>query len=227
VQTTSETVVQRLIAAVREGRVADTQALVESTPALAAARDPGGVSALVLALYHGHADIAQWFAARRTDLDIFEAASLGLLDQVTALVDADATLVAAWSADGFTPLALTSFFGHLPTVRFLLDRGADVNAVARNDSKYTALTGAVTAGRGEVVAALLEHGADATYRYGGGFTPLHIAAAAGRVDIVRLLLEAGAARDARTDDGQTPRDFAQHREQADVVRLLDDWRART
>jgi uncharacterized protein len=217
--------VQRLVAAAREGRADEVQVLVESNPALAEARDPGGVPLILLALYHGHSSIARWLAQRRTDLDVFEASALGDGERVANLLAEAPAVVAAWSPDGFTALGLAAFFGHLPVVRLLLESGADANAIGRNPGKYTPLTGAVTAGRADVVAELLRCGADAHYRYGAGYTPLHVAAASGNADIVRLLLEAGADADAQTDDGQTPRDFALHREKREVADVLAAWKA--
>jgi uncharacterized protein len=217
--------VRQLVAAVREGRSDDVQRLVERIPALAEARDPGGVSAILLALYHGHSSIAQWLAERRGNLDVFEAAAVGDRDRVASLLAQDPSLSGAWSPDGFTALGLASFLGHLPVVRLLLACGADVNAIGRNSGKYTPLTGAVTASRAEVVAELLRCGADVHYRYGAGYTPLHVAAANGSADIVRLLLEAGAEAGAQTDDGQTPRDFALHRDKHDVASMIAAWKA--
>lgn len=46
---------------------------------------------------------------------------------------------------GWTPLHLASYFGHKPVVEFLLDQGADINAV--NDSGDTPLHKAAFVGR--------------------------------------------------------------------------------
>lgn len=57
---------------------------------------------------------------------------LGNVPRVRNLIEDDEGLVHAWSPDGFQPLHLASFFGQLATVRWLLDHGADVTAVAEN-----------------------------------------------------------------------------------------------
>jgi ankyrin repeat protein len=210
-----------MLAAAREGKADELQVLVESEPRLAEARDSSGVSAILIALYHGHPEIARWLGDRRTNLDIFEAAALGDVERVRTLLAGQPAVAAAWSPDGFTALGLASFVGHLPVVRLLIERGADVNAVGRNAGKYTPLTGAVTASHAPVVAELLRHGADANYRYSAGYTPLHVAAANGSTDIVKLLLEAGARQDARAEDGQTPRDYALHRGHGELAAMLE------
>lgn len=212
--------VQRMIQAIREGRSNDVQVLVESNPDLSSARDVSGVSAILLALYHGRAEIGAWLAARRHDLDIFEAASLGDEQRVHALLSADPSLASAWSPDGFTALGLASFFGRLPVVRVLLTAGADVNAIGRNPGRYTPLTGAVTSNHVDVVRELLVHGADVNYRYGQGLTPLHVAAANGNLAMVHALLDGGARADIRADDGKSAADYAREKGHGEIAALL-------
>ena len=211
---------QRVIQAIRDGRGDQVQVLVESNPDLAAARDPSGISAVVLALYHGQVQVAQWLASRRRDLDVFEAACLGHDDRVSVLLADDPSVVHSVSPDGFTALALASFFGRLPVVRLLIARGADVNAVGPAPGRFTPLTGAVTGRHADVVRELLGGGADANYRYDEGLTPLHVAAVNGSSDIVRALVEAGARVDAEDDKGRTPLDYAREKGQSQIVELL-------
>ncbi len=212
--------VERLIQAVREGRADEVQLLVDANPALAAARDVSGVSAVVLALYHGHRDIAGWLSARRSDLDVFEAACLGDLSRATTLLSSQPSLAAAWSPDGFTALGLAAFFGHLPVVQRLLAAGADANAVGGNAARYTPLTGAVAGRHVEVARELLRAGADPNYRYGAQLTPLHVAAANGSGEIVQALLDAGAAPDARDAEGRTAIDYARGGGHARIAGVL-------
>ena len=58
-------------------------------------------------------------------VDVFGAAHLGMLDRVKALVDADPSLVHARGGDGRTPLHCART---VEIARFLLDRGADIDA---------------------------------------------------------------------------------------------------
>ncbi len=210
----------RLIDAVKRGQPADVQVLVESDPLLAGARDASGVSAILIALYHGHRDIARWLAARRTDLDIFEASALGNVERVTTLLAADPSLVRALSPDGFPALGLASFCGALPAVRALLAAGADPNAAGSNAAGYTPLTGAVASRSVDVVSELLQNGGNPNQRYGPGYTPLHEAAASGSHEIAELLVKAGASAGAKTDAGLTPLELAREKGHQRVVDLL-------
>src|SRR5258706_8645356 len=77
---------------------------LRTDPALAAARDADGVSATMHALYRGRPVLAETIAAVLPELDLFEAAALGRIDRLVALVLADPALARARSADGFTAL---------------------------------------------------------------------------------------------------------------------------
>lgn len=216
---------ERFFDAVKAGDIARVRELLETDRALAAARDSGGRSAILLALYYGRNAVADLLLDTRTDLDIVEASATGRADRVDALLAQDPALANAYAADGFTPLGLAAFFGHRSVVDLLLARGANVNAVSRNATGYSALTGAVAHGHGEIVAALLAAGADAAHRYGPGYTSLHEAAASGRLEVARLLLEHGADPSARTDAGQTPLALAEDKGHAEVAALLRQQRA--
>ncbi len=194
--------------------------LLEAQPSLANARDKDGVSAVFLALYRGNKQAAQEIASRKSDLDVFEAAALGNLGQLKALVDHDASLVRAYSPDGFTALALASYLGQKESAEYLIDKGADLNAPAKNETGYTALMGAVSQNHNEVAKLLLKKGANVNHQYEGGFTPLMHAAFAGNVELVNLLLENGADPNARNGEGKTPLTFARERGHDSVVELL-------
>jgi ankyrin repeat domain-containing protein 50 len=83
--------------------------------------------------------------------------------------------------------------GLLFAVKFLLDRGADINAVSKRFGG-TALTAAAAKGHETVVRQLLDVGADINIVNSGGFygTALATAAAKGHETVVRQLLDAGA-----------------------------------
>lgn len=163
-------------------------------------RDPQ--SAVLTALYYNRRDEAQRLAEGAT-LTVFEAAALGRDDRLRVLLEEDPALANAWSPDGYPLVGLAAFFAGTPTVRLLLDRGADIGAAARNDMKVQAIHAAVASGSADTVALLLERGADPNARQQLGYTPLMGAAAAGRADIVDMLLRYGADPGRTNDEGKT------------------------
>ena len=206
--------------AIQTGDATSVRALLDAEPALAAAKNERGQSAILAAIYSGRTAIRDLLLARGVTLEVHEAAAAGQLERVKQLIGANATLAKSYSPDGFPVCALAAVFGHRAVTECLVERGADVNAMATNGTGYTALTGAVASGHREIVAWLLAQGADANYRYGPGHSPLLEAAANGHLEIVKLLLERGADLNARADDGQTPLSLAEARGHQPVAEFL-------
>src|SRR3990172_33378 len=146
---------EAFLEAVKVGDGSKVRAMLEADPSLANARTKDGTHGAVLALYHGHADVSRAILDRRPTLDLHAAATVGDLGRVRDLVEADPASVHAYSGDGFAPLGLAAYTGRLDVVRYLLSKGADVNQVGRNPSKFTALTGAVASRHPAVVPVLL------------------------------------------------------------------------
>ncbi len=210
------------LGAIRKGDAAKVSESIRRDPALANARGPTGASVVLLAAYMHQAAVVDALVAGGAVLDVHDAAAVGDLARVRELVGKDPSLVNAVSAEGYPPLGLAAFLGRKDVAEFLLKAGADVNAVSKNETGFTALTGAVAAGQAEIVELLVDRGADVNHRYeGGAFSPLLSAAAEGDPRIVRLLLEHGASPNVRTADGKTPLALATekgHKDAADVLR---------
>ncbi|HEU4449778.1 MAG TPA: ankyrin repeat domain-containing protein [Gaiellaceae bacterium] len=167
------------------------------------------MSELLAAVYAGDRGAVERILAGEPELDVFEAAAVGRSERLHELLDGDASLVSAWSADGFTPLHLAAFFRHHETARLLVERGAPVDPVARHEQlRVTPLQSAVAAREVETAALLLERGADPNVRQEGAFTPLHAAARNGDDAAVDLLLAHGAEPGAAAADGRTAAEFA-------------------
>src|SRR5919198_5827054 len=153
------------------------------------------MSDILEAIYRGDRDEAERLAAGR-DLDVFEASALGRTEQLRELLDSDPSLADAWADDGFQPLGLASFFGHVDAARLLVERGAEVNSASRNQMKVMPLHSAVAAQdpdvRYQVAKLLLEAGADPNARQQDEFTPLMAAEQHGDERLKQLLVERGA-----------------------------------
>ena len=99
-------------------------------------------------------------------------------------------------------LSSSVFVGDLIKVKQMLTDGADPDA-KDPQSGSTMLAIAALMGHTEVVALLLEHGADVNAKSRDGGTALHTAAFLGRAETVKLLLEKGADTTLRNNMGGT------------------------
>ncbi len=115
-----------------------------------------------------------------------------------------------------TPLKSATLQGDVQVVRWLLDAGADPNRGRRG----LALHVAARYGRLDLVALLLERGADIEARSPEGHTALHEASHQGQIEAVRLLLEHGAKIDVVTPYGRPALHFAVGGGHDDVAELL-------
>src|SRR6266540_3697263 len=140
---------------IRTGNLARVRELVGVDPSLLNAKYKSGATGILFALYNGHRELAEFLAHRKLDLDFFEAACLGRLEQVKEMLKRDPQLVKSYSSEGFTALQLTAYLGRKEVARYLVDAGADVNATAENQTGFTALTGAETSGHKDIAEILL------------------------------------------------------------------------
>jgi uncharacterized protein len=177
---------ERILAAARDGNAAAVRELLARDRTLADAVDEHRKTPLHLAAEHDHPEVAELLLDAGADLEAWTswgatplewagvlgsrragdvllahgarltlgtAAGLGLLDAVREL-----------SGDGAVSAAfiLACRNGHIDVARFLLDRGADVDA--RGFFSATGLHWAALNGHAETVRFLLEAGADPSLR---------------------------------------------------------------
>jgi uncharacterized protein len=210
----------RVLKAIQTGDRDSVSSLIAGEPALAAARDDTGVSMLMWACYYRQPEIIRILRAGLSDLDVFEAAALGDIEQLRAECESDQSKASAWSVDGFQPVHLASFFAQLDAIKFLTGVGVDVNTPAQNPSGVRPIHSAAASRNGEAVRLLLEAGADPNVRQQGGWSPLHSAALHGDIQMARLLLKHGADAGLKSDDGKRPIDMAAETNHPEMVQLL-------
>lgn len=162
------------------------------------------------------------------------AAGRGSLRTVRTLVARGADVNASTSC-GVRPLHC-AVESSIDKTRYLLDHGADVNAVVREHQDvgfmpgFTALHFAMRSGRSDIVALLLKRGAKTDVSIVGidpidremveNWTPLHFATELTNPDIAKLLLQAGADVNAKDNMGHTPLYYATRQNHEKLVSLL-------
>ena len=192
-------------------------------------------NAVVWAVHLGNADLVRKLIAAAADLNMATlagkplevAARRGLTEIVDVLIAAGANLNAG------APLVAALKEGHSAIALALIRAGAEVN-VHPSVSNVTPLAQAVAANNLQVLAVLIERGADLGQPSKAVFTdppnrnitilsgpPLTLAAYCGHADAARLLVEAGADPHRKDVDGLTPFECAMrkgHTAVADVLR---------
>lgn len=109
---------------------------------------------------------------------------------VQRIVRANPSAVLHEDSHRWTPLFFATERGNADLVRWLLDKGANVRAVCRQ--QHSALSVAAQEGFTDIAHILLDAGADVNERDANFRTPLMYAVKTGHRDTVRLLLERGA-----------------------------------
>ena len=232
------TAIEELIETIKAGDLARARALVAATPALAAARLASGESPVMTALYRGHRDFAAELAGAIDPPDPFAAAALDDDRGLRGLHrgshgsseggsgESQGSPAAAFpnvfAYDGWTPLHLAAFFGASTAAEWLVEAGADLNAVSRNSLRNTPLHAATAGGHPQIALLLIERGADVSARDAGGHTPLHIAAENGLADVVRALLARGADPYAVDAEDRTPLARAAAKNRDEIIDLLNE-----
>ena len=140
---------------------------------------------------------------------IHEAVDMGNLDDVIRHLNRGVA-VNAWSDEkapkaGFTPLMIAAARGHLHIVKYLIDNGADINALSYNDDHVTPLILAAGSGHLDVVRYLVKKGADVNKRgsIANDLTPLMASVAGKNLDVVIFLVKKGADVHTKSATGYT------------------------
>jgi uncharacterized protein len=150
---------------------------------------------LLDALHRGDEETVAQLLARQPELNVFEAAALGKADRLREILAAEPESANAYGDDGFQPLTLACFYGHVDAARVLLEHGADPNTLGRHEHIQTNALHAAAASenkgpevRYELCKLLLDNGADPSIPQGGSdFRAIDAARQNGDKELERLL----------------------------------------
>ncbi|MBL8173867.1 MAG: ankyrin repeat domain-containing protein [Bryobacterales bacterium] len=216
----NQELIQEFFNLVKSDDVFALTTMINNEPALANARNEHGVPAVLVAIYYDRKDVINLLLASGAKVDLFIAAALGNVPKIEKALAADAASIAAYSTDGWTALHLAAFFGRKEAAAFLLNAGANVLARSTNAMNNHPMHAAAAGRRRDIVAMLIEKGADINATQAGGWTPLHAAAQNGDLEMAKVLLANGANAGIRADNGQLPLDLAMTNGSQPIVDLL-------
>jgi ankyrin repeat protein/mono/diheme cytochrome c family protein len=216
-----------LITSVRADARPVVERKVAATPELLNATDPAGSTLLHHAAGFGSIETMTWLIDRGLDVNAKNRRNSTPLhwavhdDAKVRVLLARGAAVNVRQAEGRTALVLAATVGNgLPTLRLLLEHGADPGIAAANGQ--TALMGVAVRGDVDAIRLLLDHKADVNAKNGAGETALMFAATNGSPTAVRLLLERGADAKIRSKRSETALGNAATAGVEETVRLLLD-----
>ena len=158
---------RRLLKVLNSDDVAALEAMLSDQPGAASARDDAGVCLLAKACYMRKTDAVSVIARHLVKPDMIEATLLGRVERIEQITAGDPKAILRCSPDGFAPLHLACYFNQPAVAMWLLDHGADANAVSTNPPALCPIHSAAVIGADEIVRALIKHGADVNRKQAG------------------------------------------------------------
>jgi ankyrin repeat protein len=152
-------------------------------------------------------------------IDLKTAVTNGDLTLVRSMIEGDRSLLEFKIDSIFTPLNMASYVGKTDIVKYLLEKGADINTKDREGS--TPLQNAAAKGHFDIVKLLVEKGSDVNYKDDNGVTPIHFGCMSGNVDLVKYLVEKGADINAVSKIGRKPAVDAVFGGNVEVLKYLE------
>ena len=134
--------------------------------------------------------------------EIHNASKQGNIEKLKTILSENPGLLDAEDSKGFTPVHSAVVGGKEDVVKFLIDKGADLNI--RNKNGLTPVFTAIDRGRNNIAKVLIENGADINIKGYRGSTLLHMAARGGDSGLAQVLLDKGAKINVRDSRGNTP-----------------------
>ena len=188
--------------AARKGDLKKVQALIQADPTVVNSKDAMGDTPLHLAALHGELPVAQALVAAGADVNAKNLAgpftpddlngvlySSNHTDPVTLLTVHG--IIQSDMKNGYTPLDMAAFsIRYMPMVKFLIDKGANVNAQA--SSGATPMFWAVMRQQKDELVYLMDHGGNVNLADAYGDTILDMVLHLQYFTMIQPLLDHGA-----------------------------------
>ena len=213
--------IQEILDAIKASDNDKINQIVNDNSTIADIKTEQGISLLQFAAYCRNKTAIEILRNhKKKKLDIFEATSVGDIYTVSTLLNKNPELKNSFSADGFTPLGLASFFGHMDIVKLLLGNDANPNIAANNQFKVAPIHSACAISNYDIANLLIKNGADVNAKQMQGVTPLHSAAHNGQNELAKLLIDSGADINAKMDNSRTPLFMAEEKGFKETAELI-------
>lgn len=128
--------------------------------------------------------------------------------------------VNVYESSGISPIHAAAEIGNLPALKRLINFGAEVNAVTKNECKTTPLILASTLGHENIVEELIQRGADVNHKDLWGYSAIIKAASNGHISTVKLLLRNNANVNDSNRSGASALQYSLMNDRCQTTRLL-------
>ncbi|WP_265028006.1 ankyrin repeat domain-containing protein [Wolbachia endosymbiont (group A) of Calamotropha paludella] len=187
-----------------QGNKPSTVKLLLNRGARIEVKDSRNRTPLDLAKQEGYTNIVQMIEQRQSDLDeeLLTAVRDGNLNEVEDLVSQNAN-VNTTDIYSWTPLHWATFKDHLEIARFLIKKGADINAADKGPYGKKPIHVAAENNSKDIIEFFLSKGVGINDTDKQGYTPLHYAAWRGRLEVAKFLIEEYANSIFKYNNGST------------------------
>ena len=145
------------------------------------------------------------FSIAQKKLDVFDIARKGTVEQARELLKINPKVLNSLNDDGYSPLILACYRGNNEVVKFLIEKGCDVNETS---DMGTPLMAAVVKGNLEAAKLLLHKNANPNNTDKNGTTALMYATSVKNYELVSLLTKANANTELKDNRGNSALDYA-------------------
>ncbi|MDH5386304.1 MAG: ankyrin repeat domain-containing protein [Candidatus Aminicenantes bacterium] len=149
---------------------------------------------------------------------IVEAAKKGDLQTVKTILLKDPSKLDATDKNNYTSLHWACMRAHWDVVKYLIERGADLNVVGGDGG--TQINWAVHHDNVPIIKLMVEKGAKLNIRNQWGMTELHTAIWRGNINVVEYLLDNGSDPNIKTNEGWTAMHYAYRSGHDNVIAML-------